>query len=85
MIDYEKAAEKLMAATELHIPGEIGMDWLEWKDIYGSRPGTIEIRKVIEEQLRGFARQVIEDANETMALAQHEQIMKDLEGMRKKP
>jgi hypothetical protein len=84
MIDFEKAADHLMAATVEHEPGVIGMDYLEWKDTYGRWPSTAEMRKVIAEHLKGFARQVIEAANEEMAKRQSEQIQKDLEAMKKK-
>lgn len=83
MIDYEKAADHLMAATAEHEPGVIGMDYLAWKDTYGRLPSTAEMRKAIAEHLKGFARRVIEDANEEMAKRQSEQILRDLEGMKK--
>jgi len=85
MIDFDKAADHLMADTALHEPGVIGMDYIEWKEIYGRLPSTAEMRKAVAEHLKGFARWVIEDANEEMAKAQSEQIRKDLEGMNKRP
>lgn len=85
MIDYDKAADHFMAATVEHEPGQIGMDYIEWKNIYGRLPWTADMRKVIAEHLKGFARRVIEDANEEMAKAQSEQIRKDLERANGKP
>lgn len=84
MINFEKEADYLMAASMEHTPGTVGMDYLEWRDIYGDLPSTDVVRKAIAEQLKGFARRVIDDANERMAKAQMEQIQKDLEAMKKK-
>lgn len=77
-MDFDLAAERLMAATTPNRNGSLGIDWMEWKERHMNHPDLDEDRKVIAAWLKGFYNEVVRDAQEKMAEAEWKKINEDL-------
>ncbi len=82
-MDFEMAAERLMAATTLNYDGSLGVDWPEWKERYMGAPHLDKERHAIAEWLKWFAVEAVKAAEQSRAEAEVKKIMDDLDRMDK--
>jgi hypothetical protein len=84
-MNFEIAAERLMAATTLNRKGEMGIDWPEWKERYLDDPAFEQEKVAIMAWLKRFYAEAVKDAEQERANAEVEKILQDLERAKNHP